>query len=84
MYYGGQRYYLDNWDSQEWKPFPAKWHAEGNLVRDDGQTSGASTDDIDVRGGFVLSDNKDDRSGVFNHPKRGPLATYMVSEHNDS
>ena len=81
MFYGGQRYYLDSWDSQEWKPFPSKWYAEGNLIRDDGKGSvSASADDIDVKTGFTLSDNPDDREGVFNHPKRGPLPTYMVEE----
>ena len=83
MYYGGQRYYLDNWDSQEWKPFPAKWLTEGNLVRDDGQTSGASAEEIDVKSEFVLSDNnKDDRSGFFHHPKRLHSARMGVQSNN--
>jgi len=82
LFYGGQRYYLDSWDSQEWKPFPSKWYAEGNLVRDDGKgsISSTSTQEIDVQSGFNLSDSSDDREGFFSHPKRGQLATYMVEE----
>ena len=80
MFYGGQRYYLVSWDSQEWKPFPSKWYAEGSLVRDDGKGSISSSADIDVQSGLTLTDSSDDREGFLNHPKRGQLATYMVEE----
>lgn len=43
IYQSGMRFYLDDWGSKEWQPFPKRWYNEGLLVtntilKDDGAT----------------------------------------------
>ncbi|XP_071082907.1 uncharacterized protein [Haliotis cracherodii] len=90
LYTGGMRFYLDDWHSKEWQPFPERWYKQGklntNTVTKDNQTrrgQGASTS----RGGnqsqpatSSVPRNRDDREGVINHPRRGKITTYMFNE----
>ncbi|XP_063443446.1 kinesin-like protein klp-3 isoform X1 [Mytilus trossulus] len=32
MYLNGMRFYLDDWGSKEWQPFPKRWYQEGLLI----------------------------------------------------
>ncbi|XP_048738988.1 kinesin-like protein klp-3 isoform X2 [Ostrea edulis] len=32
MYLDGMRFYLDDWGSKEWQPFPKRWYNEGLLI----------------------------------------------------
>lgn len=44
IYQSGMRFYLDDWGSKEWQPFPKRWYNEGLLVtntilKDDGNVA---------------------------------------------
>lgn len=91
---GGQRHYLDSWDTQNWQPFPHKWMSKGVFVRDgeesyseprgaaDGGHSShqnqADSTRAEVSGG--LGDSNDDRAGSLQHPTRGTILTYIFEE----
>ncbi|ESO91298.1 hypothetical protein LOTGIDRAFT_228774 [Lottia gigantea] len=89
LYTGGIRFYLDDWHSKEWQPFPHRWYNEGrfvtgNILADNNQQQsnssnqqGRSTEQVAED---VQQSRKDDREGTIHHPKRGTIRTYLFKE----
>ncbi|GFO01987.1 kinesin-like protein [Plakobranchus ocellatus] len=80
---GGRRYYLDDWHSHEWQPFPERWYSEGRLVPMDDNTQSNSTRSHHQQNGTGESSrnaDRDDREGYLKHPKRGRVETYLMEE----
>ncbi|XP_052284158.1 kinesin-like protein KIFC3 isoform X5 [Dreissena polymorpha] len=93
IYQSGMRFYLDDWGSKEWQPFPKRWYNEGLLVtntilKDDsqqdqsqqqnGDQSGTSTQGQSSRSqGRRGGGGGDDREGFLMHPTRGRIPTYI-------
>ncbi|GFS02052.1 kinesin-like protein [Elysia marginata] len=79
---GGRRYYLDDWHSHEWQPFPERWYSEGRLVPmdDNSQTRSSSHSHQNGTGESHRHSERDDREGYLKHPKRGRVETYLMEE----
>ncbi|KAK3796846.1 hypothetical protein RRG08_015008 [Elysia crispata] len=79
---GGRRYYLDDWHSHEWQPFPERWYSEGRLVPmdDNSQTRSSGSNQQNGTSESTRHSEKDDREGYLKHPKRGRVETYLMEE----
>ncbi|XP_052780673.1 uncharacterized protein LOC128217530 isoform X3 [Mya arenaria] len=93
IYQTGMRFYLDDWGSKEWQPFPKRWYNEGLLVtntilKDDSQQeqagqsgeqgAGASSQGQSSKSqGRSRGGGADDREGFLMHPTRGRIPTYI-------
>ncbi|RUS78956.1 hypothetical protein EGW08_013297, partial [Elysia chlorotica] len=80
---GGRRYYLDDWHSHEWQPFPERWYSEGRLVPMDDNSqnrSSSSNHQNGTSGETTRHSERDDREGYLKHPKRGRVETYLMEE----
>ncbi|KAK3602941.1 hypothetical protein CHS0354_039359 [Potamilus streckersoni] len=97
IYQSGMRFYLDDWGSKEWQPFPKRWYNEGllvtnSIVKDDADprnsgsgASGSGGNGQGSQGGQRRSrgGGQDDREGYIMHPTRGKLPTYIFyKKHN--
>ncbi|XP_050411581.1 uncharacterized protein LOC126826649 isoform X1 [Patella vulgata] len=91
MYTGGMRFYLDDWHSKQWQPFPQRWYKEGKFVNanvlNDTQPAKQQTtasnntqNKSDQRTEQPVETRKDDREGIISHPKRGNIRTYLFKE----
>ncbi|WAR26951.1 KN14E-like protein [Mya arenaria] len=96
IYQTGMRFYLDDWGSKEWQPFPKRWYNEGLLVtntilKDDSQQeqagqsgeqgAGASSQGQSSKSqGRSRGGGADDREGFLMHPTRGRIPTYIFYE----
>ncbi|XP_070558088.1 kinesin-like protein klp-3 isoform X2 [Ptychodera flava] len=93
---GGQRFYLDSWQTQEWQLFPKEWLSQGTIqkettIHDEPEHNPVSyNDQPGTSAGFDLEmedveiggvgGNDDDRAGSFVHPSRGKILTYIFEE----
>ncbi|XP_052676427.1 uncharacterized protein LOC128157825 [Crassostrea angulata] len=98
MYLDGMRFYLDDWGSKEWQPFPKRWYNEGLLntnsvvKKQENENRRRQQQQQQSSSGAVKSiwlpqaqssSGQDDREGVLNHPKRGRIPTYIFQrKHN--
>ncbi|XP_067684382.1 uncharacterized protein [Haliotis asinina] len=88
LYTGGMRFYLDDWHSKEWQPFPERWYKQGKLTtnavtkehqnRRSQGTSSSRSQSQQVQSNIPR--NRDDREGIINHPRKGRISTYMFTE----
>ncbi|XP_052086549.1 uncharacterized protein LOC127723833 [Mytilus californianus] len=79
MYLNGMRFYLDDWGSKEWQPFPKRWYQEGLLITN----SVVKDAENEPQTKSTESADKDDREGVMKHPKKGKIPTYIFQrKHN--
>ncbi|XP_035826155.1 kinesin-like protein KIN-14D [Aplysia californica] len=78
----GRRYYLDDWHSHEWQPFPERWYSEGRIVPmdDSGQSNETNESNNQSRSNTNNKQEHDDREGYLKHPKRGRIETYLMEE----
>jgi kinesin family protein C2/C3 len=74
----GKRYYI-NWDTREWVRFPDRWLSEGYFQSLDNPVSSGQRRPKCVHQSGSLEE-EDSRSGVFCHPTKGNLLTYMFEK----
>ncbi|CAC5415261.1 KIFC2_3 [Mytilus coruscus] len=73
------RFYLDDWGSKEWQPFPKRWYQEGLLITNTVVKDAENEPQTES----TVSANKNDREGVMKHPRKGKIPTYIFQrKHN--
>ncbi|KAL4221114.1 hypothetical protein ACF0H5_019374 [Mactra antiquata] len=97
IYQSGMRFYLDDWESKEWQPFPKRWYNEGLLVTNTilngdstGQANSTKSENTASEGestqwsqGSTQGRNREDRGGFLMHPTKGRIPTYIFyKKHN--
>ncbi|CAC5407797.1 KIFC2_3 [Mytilus coruscus] len=79
MYLNGMRFYLDDWGSKEWQPFPKRWYQEGLLITNTVVKDAENEPQTES----TVSADKDHREGVMKHPRKGKIPTYIFQrKHN--
>ncbi|CAG5133085.1 unnamed protein product [Candidula unifasciata] len=76
----GIRYYLDDWHSKDWQPFPERWYSEGKLSPLDDNYNTSKNSSQNNLGGAGGKQERDDREGFLTHPRRGRIETYLMVE----
>eukprot|EP00118_Oscarella_pearsei_P007350 m.35601 g.35601 ORF g.35601 m.35601 type:complete len:834 (+) comp32144_c0_seq3:2412-4913(+) len=83
----GKRYYID-WDKQEWVRFPESWLGKGRFEYFENPVSGLTSSVPATISGQakiisdagVVKESEDGRSGVFEHPTKGKIFTYVFEK----
>ncbi|BFZ08123.1 hypothetical protein BsWGS_11162 [Bradybaena similaris] len=76
----GKRFYLDDWHSNDWQPFPERWLTEGKLVPLDDNYNATRNSTQNNQNRSDGKQEHDDREGFLKHPKRGRIETYLMVE----